>query len=97
MKGQLVILYIIALTIPLLLGLSAWQSSRYAALERQVEQLEADQEAWIENNKNLIAGIAVLSSPERIEKIARNELGLSKIHPENVLQIRIERSKGLDG
>ncbi|MHB9292487.1 putative cell division protein FtsL [Hollandina sp. SP2] len=97
MKGQLVLLYFIALTIPLLLGITAWQSSRYAALERQVGQLEVDQVEWIENNKSLIAGIAVLSSPGRIEKIAKNELGLSKIHPENVLQIRIEGRKSLDG
>jgi cell division protein FtsL len=96
-KGQLVLLYFIALTIPLLLGITAWQSSRYAALEQQVGQLEVDQVEWIENNKSLIAGIAVLSSPGRIEKIAKNELGLSKIHPEHVLQIRIKGSKSLDG
>jgi cell division protein FtsL len=96
-KGQLVLLYVIALTIPGLLGITAWQSSRYAALEQKVEQLEVEQVEWIENNKNLIAGIAVLSSPGRIEKIARDELGLSKIRPEAVLQIRIERGKRLDG
>jgi cell division protein FtsL len=90
-KKQLIFLYFIALSIPLFLGIIAWQSSRYAALEREVKQLEVSQEEWIENNKRLIAGVAVLSSPKRIEKIARDELGLSKVHPEDVLQIRIER------
>ncbi|MDR2536106.1 MAG: septum formation initiator family protein [Treponema sp.] len=93
MKRRLILLYFFALTIPFFLGITAWQSSRYAALERDVKRLEDEQEVWIESNKRLIAGIAVLSSPERIEKIARDELGLSKIRPEDVLQIRIENER----
>lgn len=93
MKRWLILLYFFALTIPLFLGITAWQSSRYAALERDVKQLEVDQEVWIESNKRLIAGIAVLSSPGRIEKIARDELGLTKIRPEDVLQIRIDSER----
>jgi cell division protein FtsL len=93
MKRWFILLYFIALTIPFFLGITAWQSSRYAALEQEVEQLEINQELWIESNKRLIAGIAVLSSPRRIEKIAREELGLSKIYPEHVLQIRIDRER----
>jgi cell division protein FtsL len=93
MKRWVILLYFFALTISGFLGITAWQSSRYAALEREVKQFEADQEIWIESNKRLIAGIAVLSSPGRIEKIARDELGLSKIRPEDVLQIRIDSKR----
>jgi cell division protein FtsL len=82
-------LYFVVLTIPLFLGFATRQSARYADLEREVRRLEISQEEWVENNKRLIAGIAVLSSPERIENIARNELGLTKKRPEEVLQIRI--------
>jgi cell division protein FtsL len=78
------------LTIPLLLGLNAWQASRYAGLEREIGRLEDAQTEWVESNKRLIAGIAVLSSPERIEHIAVKELELERIAPEDVLQIRIE-------
>jgi cell division protein FtsL len=85
-----VLLYVIVFTIPLCLGLSAWQSSRYTALEREISRLEEAQAEWIESNKRLIAGIAVLSSPERIEHIAQYELDLDRIQPEHVLQIRIE-------
>jgi cell division protein FtsL len=81
--------YLMALSIPALLGLAAWQSSRYGDLEREISQLEKNQEEWIENNKRLIAGISVLSAPERIEHIARDELGLEKKQPEDVLQIHI--------
>jgi cell division protein FtsB len=94
-------LYFSVLTIPLLLGAAVWQAERYAALERSVKMLEAEQEEWVESNKKLIAGIAVLSSSERIEYIAVHDLGLVKIRPENVLQIRIEdrrlRGRGTDG
>ncbi|MDR1210996.1 MAG: septum formation initiator family protein [Spirochaetaceae bacterium] len=83
-------LYVFALTIPLMLGVAAWQSLRYTALENEITRLEETQKEWIDSNKRLIAGIAVLSSAERIEHIAREELGLVKKEPEEVLQIRIE-------
>jgi cell division protein FtsL len=75
----------------------AWQSARYADQERELERLETVQEDWVESNKRLIAVIAVLSSPERIEHVARTDLRLSKIAPEAVLQIRIEGRGRNDG
>ena len=89
-------LYITALTIPVLLGLTVWQSNRYRDLQKEVNRLEETQADQVEGNKRLIAGIAALSSPERIEYIAVNELGLHKIEPEKVLQIRVEGWKGHD-
>jgi cell division protein FtsL len=90
-------LYFIVLSIPFFLGLTAWQSARYAELERETRRLEAAQEDWVESNKRLIAGIAVLTSSERIAHLAVHDLGLLKIRPENVLQVRIEGRKGIDG
>ncbi|MDR1430083.1 MAG: cell division protein FtsL [Spirochaetaceae bacterium] len=88
-------LYVFALSIPLMLGLAAWQSLRHAAVEKEIARLEEAQREWIDSNKRLIAGIAVLSSAERIEHIAREELALVKKEPEEVLQIRIEgRERG---
>ncbi|MDR2049408.1 MAG: cell division protein FtsL, partial [Treponema sp.] len=57
--------YLMALTIPLLLALVSWQSARYGDLERELGGLEKSQQEWIENNKRLIAGISLLSSPDR--------------------------------
>ena len=88
------LLYFFVLTIPLFLGLAAWQSVRYTKLEKGVRRLEAVQEDWVESNKKLIAGIAVLSSSRRIEQVAVYDLGLSKMRPEDVLQIRIEGGQG---
>jgi cell division protein FtsL len=95
MIRRYLLLYFVVLTIPCLLGLVAWQAARYTALERDVNGLETAQEEWVESNKRLIAGIAVLSSSERIESIARHDLNLIKIQPEDVLQIKIEGGAGL--
>lgn len=83
------LMYFFVLTIPIFLGVAAWQSVRYTELKRDVRHLEAVQEEWVENNKKLIAGIAVLSSSSRIEQLAVHDLGLSKIRPEDVLQVKI--------
>jgi cell division protein FtsL len=92
-----ILLYAFALTIPLILGLDSWQTARYARLDRDLRSLEAEQREWLESNKRLIAGIAVLGASDRIERIARDELGLRKAQPEAVMQIGIERRRGVDG
>jgi len=87
-------LYFIAITIPLFLGLLVWQSNRYQNLTKELERLEKSQTEWVESNKRLVAYIAENSSAERIDRIAKNELGLGKIPPENFLQVRIMGGKG---
>ncbi|MDR1930706.1 MAG: septum formation initiator family protein [Treponema sp.] len=89
MKGSF-FFYLLVLSIPVLFGAAVMQSARYADLERELQNYEKIQQEWVENNKRLIAGIAVLSSPDRIEDIARDELGLEKKRPEEVLQINID-------
>ncbi|AEF85816.1 putative cell division protein FtsL [Treponema primitia ZAS-2] len=91
---RFVSLYVFVLTLPLFLAGSVWQARRYTALQRDVRRLEVVQEEWIESNKRLIAGIGLLSSAERIEHIAIEELGLMKKQPEDVLQVRIEAGRG---
>ena len=92
-----IVLYAIALTIPLFIALDAWQASRYSDLASEVRRLEKNQQEWVESNKRLIAGIAVLSSSDRIERIAQEELRLFKKKPEEVLNIRIEAGRDSDG
>jgi cell division protein FtsL len=82
--------YIVVISIPLCLGFNAWQSARYSEVSREIKRMEKVQTEWIESNKRLIAGIAMLSSSERIEQIAQNDLGLVKKTPEEILQIKIE-------
>ena len=96
MMKKYILLYAAVLTIPLLLALGAWQANRYAELKKEIVRLEEAQSEWVESNKRLLAGIAVLSSSRRIENIARKELKMEKIVPENVLLIKIGGGKGHD-
>jgi cell division protein FtsL len=92
MRKQL-LLYLAVITMPLLLALVVWQSTRYTDLEREIARLETAQEEWVESNKRLIAGVAMLSSSNRIENIARNDPDLVRVRPEDILQIRIEEAQ----
>jgi cell division protein FtsL len=85
--------YFLVLTIPAFLGLLVWQSNRYQNLNRELLRIELLQEEWVEGNKRLIADITEYSSPERIEQIARFQLEMQKIQPENLLQINIVEGK----
>ena len=75
MRKQYILLYFAVLTIPVFLGLIVFQSVRYQNLNTEIKRLEQTQTEWLESNKRLIAGIAEYSSCERIDQIARNELG----------------------
>ena len=88
------LLYFFVLTIPVFLGVAAWQSVRYTELDKNVRRLEAVQEDWVGNNRKLMAGIAVLSSSGRIGQVAIFDLRMSKMQPEDVLQVRIEGENG---
>lgn len=62
-----------------LVFLGTWQGYRYEALKRELQGLEAEQRDWLEQNKKLVAALAVMGSPERIERLALKELGLKKL------------------
>ena len=83
------VLYFMALSAPLALGLSAWQSTRYAVLKRDVERNNRLQIELIEKNRRLITEIAALSASSRIDKLARDNLGLDTKKPEDVLHLSI--------
>jgi len=94
MIKRYIFLYFLVFTIPAFLGLLVWQSNRYQRLTRELSRLEQTQTEWVESNKRLIAGIAEYSSPERIERIAVEQLELRKIRPEYLLQVNISEGKG---
>lgn len=75
----------------LLLGgfffLNTWQGYRYEKLRRDVQNMEEEQRDWLEQNKKLVAALAVLSSPERIEKLAERELGLVRLDSSRVTTV----------
>jgi cell division protein FtsL len=87
LKTAAVILF--ALVLGGLLFLSSWQGFRYETLKREVQRMEEEQKDWLEQNRKLVAALAVLGSPERIERIADRELGLKKVEPSRVTTVVI--------
>jgi cell division protein FtsL len=79
--------------IPLLFFANVWQSFRYSSLQREIARLEAEQRDLLEKNKRNIAGISVLESPERIDSLSREELGLSRPGVESFITIRPPRGE----
>jgi cell division protein FtsL len=69
--------------------LNTWQGNRYQKLEREVQRLELEQKNWLEQNKKVIAALAVLSSPERIKTLAEESLGLKPLQAKDLIEIEL--------
>jgi cell division protein FtsL len=87
---------LMTLAIPAFLFAGVWQSSRYNRLENEVRQLDKEQYEVILQNKRLISGISVLSTPERIEKVAVQDLKMRKALPIEIMRIELKKG-GLGG
>ena len=84
---------VFVLAIPFVLCLYAAQARRYTALTAEIRELERKQEKLIEENKKLVSDIAVLSSADRIEKIAVEELGMHKAETEDIVRVEMTGEK----
>ena len=82
---------LVAASIPSFLAVSGLQAKKFIDLEDEIRKMEQKQEALVEENKSLITGISVLSSADRIEAIASEQLGM-KIAETNEI-IRVEMGK----
>jgi cell division protein FtsL len=80
------------ITIPLFFAAVVWQANRYNSVDKEISQLEKDQEQWINASKRLIAGGASYTSAERIEMAAKR-MKLEKVPPENIIQVQIYQGK----
>jgi len=88
-----VFIVLLALTVPCLLFAVAWQACQYSTLLNHAEKLEEEQKVWMQENKKIVTGIAVLESPERIEKVIKELLSVKKLQPEDILKITIGKAK----
>ena len=66
------------------------QSQQYMNIEKEVAELERVQKDLIESNKALVTDISVLSSSERIEKIAVEQLGMRKATSDEIVRVSIK-------
>lgn len=90
---KILFICILSLSIPVLLFLYAIQAEKYTTLAREVTELEAKQEKLIEENKRLISDISILSSAERIEKIATEELKMHKADSDDIIRVEVTGEK----
>ena len=86
-------LCLFAASIPALLALYAVQAKKYTDLTKEVAELEVKQEKLIEENKKLVSDISQLSSAERIERIAVEELGMHKTEAEDIVRVEMTGEK----
>ncbi len=77
---------LVALAVPGLIGLNAWQGWRYHQLADQISLLEEQQRRLLEANRNTIAAIAAEGSAARVEDRARG-MGLVPIDPSRVTRV----------
>ncbi|MBN2439869.1 MAG: cell division protein FtsL [Spirochaetales bacterium] len=88
-----IIIIFLTLIVPLMFFLEVWGVFSNQKIVDDIDRLETEQNEWLEKNKKLIAAIAVYSSPERIEKVVRENLDLIKIEPHRMTEIILMRNK----
>ena len=90
---KVLLICLFALSIPVMLGLYAMQAKKYTDLSKEINELEIKQEKLIEENKKLVSDISQLSSAERIERIAVEELGMHKAETEDIVRVEMTGEK----
>lgn len=88
--------FLVTVSIPLMLFACVWQSNRYLQIQSELKTQEQYQYEIIKENKRIISAISVLASPERIEKVAKNELAMRKALPHEIVRIELKKG-GLGG
>jgi cell division protein FtsL len=90
------LLFLTVLTIPVLLGVNAWQSNECGEIRNEIKILERSQEQCVTENKAVASEIADLLAAGRVEAEAQ-KLGLQKMRPEDVVLIVMEKGKKGNG
>ena len=88
-KTKSAVLLITAFLIPLLFLLNAVQAEKYKKLSAEISELENRQIELVEKNRKLVSDIGILSSSDRIEKIAEEKLGMHKARTEDIVRVEI--------
>jgi len=87
------LLFLTVLTIPVLLGINAWQSNTCGEIRNEIKAIERSQEQCVTDNKAIATEIADMLAAGRVEAEAQ-KLGLHKMRPEDVVLIVMGREKG---
>lgn len=74
----------VALMLPLAVLMTTWSGLHRHLLAEELQALEREQSAWLEQNKRLLTKIAIYRSPQRISVLAERDLGLTPISAEHL-------------
>mgnify|MGYP001674025124 FL=1 len=85
--------FILTVSIPCLFFLTIKQSQVYNTLEREVNAYNDEQNRLIAENKRKISAISILSKPQRIEKIAVEELDMHKADSSQIIRVSLDKEK----
>lgn len=91
--GFKIFVIVSAVLVPALFVLNAVQADRYMKVQNEIKELEQKQAELVEENKRLITDISLLSSGERIQRIAEDELGMHKAESEDIVRVEMKRKK----
>ncbi len=87
---RIVLVLALALCIPGALAVAGIRSRMYSDLVKDVSELESRQETLVDDNKNLITDISLLSSSDRIERLAEEELGMRQAESSEIVRVQMK-------
>ncbi len=90
---KLVLIFMLV-SVPFSAFMTVYQVFRSEQLRRDISVLAEKQQGLFERNKRMIANIAILRSPERIDELARKELHLKEIDDKRIIHIEITGQEG---
>ncbi len=82
-------------SVPVLLMLRGVHAYRYSIALETMENYRNMQEESLEENKRLLAGIAVYSAPERIYSVSNEYLRLESADQNKVIQVQLPKNQGM--
>lgn len=88
-----IVVCVFVLLIPCMLFMYGFQAKRYSKLRLEIKALEKKQEMLIEENKKIVNEISILSSADRIEKMAVEELGMHKAQADDIVRVEMTGEK----
>jgi len=81
---------VFVLSVSLFLSLAAAQGARHHAAVAELRRLERVQAEWVEENRRLLASLAVARSRSRIGEAMKDAEGYRLVSPGTTLRIRVE-------
>lgn len=85
--------WMVALLVPLALFLQVNQAYDYHRLASELRKQRREIDQIQEQNRQLEIGRAILENPERIDRLAQQELGLSVIESQRIIKVRINTGR----